>query len=326
MKEIWNKLVIYFTADSMTYWRIFSIDEVLPECKNYTPYYIDIRPRLADGHYKHLDFRSFSTSLDVGRKCPFQLTTLLGYSLAQHQLYLSSGDEELRSLFLSCCSLILSLCEYQGRRLHLLQKNDPRYGTYGSAMILGEFFSVLIRAYEMTHEQKYLDTCQELLWCFETEIQNGGVKAVFRKGNCFWYEEIAKEPVCHVLNGMIYSLLGLHDYATTTQNERAEHLFNQGVQWLEDAIHLFVYKNWSLYYVPEDTRINKYISSMMYHNLHICQLRVLANMTGRKRLHDISKYFEGVASSHTNRIWSGLILSKQKIRNSLYNRKMRFIF
>jgi hypothetical protein len=74
-----------------------------------------------------------------------------------------------------------------------------------------------------------LDFANRFLNSFFVEVENGGV--TYKTKNGYWYEEYAckggKES--RVLNGMMFALLGIHEYLKYTNDAKARFLFNKGV-------------------------------------------------------------------------------------------------
>ncbi|XP_033231176.1 D-glucuronyl C5-epimerase B isoform X3 [Belonocnema kinseyi] len=79
-----------------------------------------------------------------------------------------------------------------------------------SSMGQGHAISVLSRAYYHSGEDKYLHAAIRGLRPFRVTSTKGGVTASFL-GKYVWYEEYPTTPPSFILNGFIYSLIGLYD-------------------------------------------------------------------------------------------------------------------
>lgn len=91
-----------------------------------------------------------------------------------------------------------------------------------SAMGQGQAISVLARAYAHSGgDQKYLNTALNGLKPFRVQSSEGGVLATFLN-KYHWYEEYPTKPPSFVLNGFIFSLLGLYDLASIAPVEFSE--------------------------------------------------------------------------------------------------------
>lgn len=92
-------------------------------------------------------------------------------------------------------------------------------------MCQGQAISVLCRAYHVTGDTTYLKAAEAALEPFKVKSADGGVKAVFME-KLDWYEEYPTNPSTFILNGFMYSLIGLYDlHQTNVHNALAKHLY-----------------------------------------------------------------------------------------------------
>lgn len=89
--------------------------------------------------------------------------------------------------------------------------HPPRFPS-NSSPLQGHGLSLLSRAYLHTKDVGYLSACQAALPLFEKEAPVGGI--VNHLFGHPWYEEYPTTPGSYVLNGFMYSLIGLHDFRT----------------------------------------------------------------------------------------------------------------
>ncbi|XP_002131978.2 D-glucuronyl C5-epimerase [Ciona intestinalis] len=87
-----------------------------------------------------------------------------------------------------------------------------------SAMGQGQGMSVLSRAYHVFHDPKYIVALSRALQPFTKSSEQGGVRATFLK-TYTWYEEYPTKPSSFVLNGFMYSLIGLYDFKSLLEHE-----------------------------------------------------------------------------------------------------------
>src|SRR5260221_5480620 len=78
----------------------------------------------------------------------------------------------------------------------------PTKGRWLSALTQGNALSVLVRAYQLTSEQPFLDAAQRVIRTFERDILDGGVSAPVGSNGVF-FEEVAVYPAVHKLSGFI---------------------------------------------------------------------------------------------------------------------------
>lgn len=121
--------------------------------------------------------------------------------------------------------------------------NELKQGWY-SAMGQGHAISLLARAYyHSSGDERYLNAAFKGLKPFRIPSRQGGVLARFM-GKFDWYEEYPTTPASYVLNGFIYSLLGLYDLsiigpADNKGTMEAVVLFRQGMISLKKLLPLF---------------------------------------------------------------------------------------
>ena len=157
-----------------------------------------------------------------------------------------------------------------------------------SAMAQGQAMSLLVRAYLRTHNSKYLDAALRATHLFDVPSKDGGVLAKFA-GRYAWYEEYPTTPSVFVLNGFIYSLIGLYDLKTVvdpSEAREASRLYSTGMTSLKQLLPLFdtgsgtIYdlRHFALGSAPNLARWD-------YHTTHINQLLLLATIEEDKNNH-----------------------------------------
>ena len=111
-----------------------------------------------------------------------------------------------------------------------------------SAMAQAAPIQALIRANEITHDNKYLETASALLNSFFVEVKDGGVTYKNPNGG-WWYELFAGEGSKQStgINGMVVSVLGIYDYYSYTHSAKAKYLFDRGVQGLKNTLQYYDY-------------------------------------------------------------------------------------
>lgn len=126
---------------------------------------------------------------------------------------------------------------------------ELKQGWY-SAMGQGHAISLLARAYFHSNgDTKYLRAALNGLKPFHVPSRQGGVLAKFM-GKYDWYEEYPTTPASYVLNGFIYSLLGLYDLnamAPKNLSREAGSLFEQGMISLKKMLLMYDTGSGSVY-------------------------------------------------------------------------------
>lgn len=126
---------------------------------------------------------------------------------------------------------------------------ELKQGWY-SAMGQGHAISLLARAYYHSNgNSKYLRAAINGIKPFRVPSRQGGVLAKFM-GKYDWYEEYPTTPASYVLNGFIYSLLGLYDLnatAPTNLSREAGQLFDMGLISLKKMLLMYDTGSGSIY-------------------------------------------------------------------------------
>ena len=106
------------------------------------------------------------------------------------------------------------------------------------AMCQGQAISVLVRAFHQSGEEKYLQAAENAAKVFSIPSSRGGVKAVFLD-KYPWYEEYPTNPPTFILNGFMYSLLGLFDLKSVSSRNLAASLYKSGIESLAALLPLY---------------------------------------------------------------------------------------
>lgn len=165
--------------------------------------------------------------------------------------------------------------EYEGIQYSMWPYNFD-YPTYElkapwySGMAQGLGIEVLVAAYKLSDDDKYLHEARLAANSLYVPIDANGVAIYINNGNDgIWFEEYAKkntEPPM-VLNGHNFALIGLEKLLP--YDSSYTELYHQGVKALEYKIPYFDEKVWSRY------DLVKLMANPKYHRIHIDQLNYL---------------------------------------------------
>ena len=161
-----------------------------------------------------------------------------------------------------------------------------------SAMGQGQAISVLTRAYVATGRVEYLESASRGLEPFKYPTfgpDDGptGVRATFMNQHV-WYEEYPTQPNVYILNGFMYSLLGLYDFWKTSQgldqfrtsSELSRTLFLDGLKSLKTLLPFYDTGSGSVYDLRHFTMpgVEPKLARWDYHSLHVNLLYVLSTI------------------------------------------------
>lgn len=172
-----------------------------------------------------------------------------------------------------------------------------------SAMGQGQAISLLCRVYSHTKDKKYLIAAVKATKVFNIPSEQNGVLAVLF-GKYPWYEEYPTTPSLFVLNGFIYSLLGLYDLSKTIEDKEAERLFQQGFESLENVLPVYDNGHGSFYDLRHFSvpGFSPNIARWQYHRVHLELLDAIVGITGSKSinstLHRWINYAAGILARH----------------------------
>ncbi|GFO42313.1 D-glucuronyl c5-epimerase [Plakobranchus ocellatus] len=174
-----------------------------------------------------------------------------------------------------------------------------------SAMAQGQAMSALVRAYNLTLDHKYLTAAVKAMKLLTKNAKDGGVRTRFL-GRLDWYEEYPTIPSTFVLNGFVFSLLGLYDVMKTAKGsdqKLAEKLWTSGVRSLKTMLGLFDTGDGTLYdlrHVISHEAPNR--ARWDYHVTHIALIQQMAAIDGDPIFHRAAErwtaYFRGEKSPH----------------------------
>lgn len=174
-----------------------------------------------------------------------------------------------------------------------------------SAMAQGQAMSTLVRAYLVTRDLVYLSAAMRATAPFKRMSDQHGVKALFMNKHD-WYEEYPTTPSSFVLNGFIYSLIGLYDVAEIAGDKlgrEAGILFSRGLESLKAMLPLFDTGSGTVYDLRHFTLgVAPNLARWDYHTTHINQLQLLTSIDSSPIFREYAKrwksYLKGGRAKH----------------------------
>ena len=226
------------------------------------------------------------------------------WGLGNYNLFRQTQSPERQRNFLKASDWLCTHLEQNSHGLWVWNHHfDWEYRTtlkapWYSGLAQGQGISLLMRAHAETGAAKYMDAANRAYQSFLASTDEGGVIFTDEHGD-LWFEEYIVSPPTHILNGFIWAIWGIHDYALATGNASAHDLFTRAVKTLRTNLHRYDAGFWSLY-EESGTRLPM-LASAFYHRLHIVQLRVMHRLTGDKVFADYADRWEGYAQSRSRR-------------------------
>jgi heparosan-N-sulfate-glucuronate 5-epimerase len=275
------------------------------------PYYMLFREK-ADytGPYDNdgiplLDYRG-----SIGRQ--YNPIAIAQWGLANSNRYFASCDESRRERTRKAANWLVKNLEQNAHGLWVWNHHfdweyrDTLKAPWYSGLAQGQGISLLLRAQALTDEENYLGAAQRAFISLTKNISEGGVLFAEKdpaendlRENDLWIEEYVVNPPTHILNGFIWALWGVFDYAQACSDVIADQLWHRGVQSLVANLGRYDTGYWSLY-EQSGTRL-KMLASPFYHRLHIVQLRVMAKLTGEVKFTEFAERWQRYENRHLNR-------------------------
>jgi hypothetical protein len=249
-----------------------------------------------------LDYRG-----DIGLQ--YNPIAIAQYGLGNYNLWRRTTDEVRRQKFFRAADwLVLNLEESSKGILVWNHHFDWEYrdklsAPWYSALAQGQGISVLVRAHRESGDPRYMDAARAALASFLRPTADGGVAFTDDTGD-LWFEEYIVSPPTHILNGFIWALWGLYDYALVTKEIAVQQLFARGIRTLLHNLNRYDLGFWSLY-EQSGTRLPM-VASAFYHRLHIVQLRVMFHLTGEEAFAGVADRWQDYSHSRLNRARAAL--------------------
>ena len=233
--------------------------------------------------------------LSVGPR--YNPTRIAAYALAHYNRYLRTQAGESRARFLQAADWFLRAPEGKWAYDYPWSGLQP---PWLSAMAQGEGISVLVRAWVLSGEARYLEQARRALAPFLLPVAQGGVRSALEDGSPF-LEEYPTDPPDHVLNGFLYALIGLLDLQRVDPDAVAGVGLEALLDTLERHIGLWDAGFWSIYDLGYRRTGVPNLVTVSYHNLHVTQLTFLGHMARRPGLLKVARRWAAYARRPFNR-------------------------
>jgi hypothetical protein len=179
-----------------------------------------------------------------------------------------------------------------------------------SAMYQGVVISTLVRGYRINGDEELLDLSKRATIVFSQDIEKGGVRT--SEGTGALYEEYPVYPLPRVLDGFLFSLLGLYDLAIQTGSSDVRRLFDMGIEGLKGTLPFWNYRNkWTWY------GSHGYLCPPHYHKLNAILVSILGRLTGDAALQNFARAWDTSARSLTDKVEIFLMFAFTKNRARL---------
>lgn len=150
-----------------------------------------------------------------------------------------------------------------------------------SAMTSGRILGLLVRAHALTQDNKYMVIAAKVFKKLSLKRELGGMMTYGKDGTA-WLEEVAYpgSESFKVLNGHIFGLAGVYDYAQYIKSKEANNLLEKGIKAVENNLDSF--DSGFLSYYSEKSPVKEdrlFAERGGYNVIHIQQLLWLYEIT-----------------------------------------------
>jgi hypothetical protein len=165
-----------------------------------------------------------------------------------------------------------------------------------SALASGNAMSALLRGWERFGDDTYLTAATAAYRALHSHRE--GLPICIDAAEELWYEEYPAEVPLHVLNGHVYALLGVLDYARISDDAEAHARWRRAAATLLSRLADYDLGYWSAY----ELRWREPAALHYQKNIHVPQLRILAALTGAGAFAEVADRWEGYVESRTSRL------------------------
>ena len=291
-------------SSQLTFWH--EVPEINPRARTgqLGPYYMRFREK-ADyaGRYDAAGIPLLDYKGAIGLQ--YNPIAIAQWGLANYNRFRDTGEEGRRAKAMQSADWLCANLEQNAHGLYVWNHHfdwDYRVmlkAPWYSGLAQGQGVSLLLRAHAQSGDRKYLEAAERAFVPLTRPIAEGGVLFTDEEGN-LWIEEYLVDPPTHILNGFLWALWGVFDYALACPDSNAKSIFERGVATLTRNLQRYDTGYWSLY-EQSGTRL-KMIASPFYHRLHIVQLKVMAMLSRDARFAAVAERWEGYAQRRSNRM------------------------
>lgn len=243
--------------------------------------------------------------------------TVCQVGLGTFDLYLKTNNEIYLKQVISCCDWLLDTClsdaSFCSWSVPYSFKLFGMSKGFKSGLIQGQAISLLVRAYSVTKDDRYLDLSYKALNFLIKPVQDGGCRV---QGKWIYEEYPNKKENNLVLNGAISAYWGIYDLSIVSNKAFVGNILKKSTEDIISLLNCYDMGIYSRYCLKKNCFYYNNIASPYYHREHIEQLKILYEMTKNS---DVLKILEKFISydkplnAFLSKIVKGLCLFMQKI-------------
>lgn len=215
------------------------------------------------------------------------------------EMYKNCTDDYFILTFIEICDNLITIIDtetslyncFEFKTCHLTKNNKDNIkerlilrtnSKWRSSLSHGMIVSSFVRCYVFTLNKKYLEYAIKLANEYNLLVSEGGFKRLLFDKFVFYEEYPTVEYGNYVLNGFIFSLIGLYDLLQYVNNDSIKKCYDDGIFTLENILPFYDAGNGSYYDLTHLTGISPTKTRSQYHCTHIEQLKVMYLITNKK--------------------------------------------
>lgn len=286
-------------AKMLTGKSIYHVDQGLGQVIDAGGYYNDLTQKVLMGDAnldeEGIPFLEHSDGSHV--KMP---TMIFQYGLGAYDLWLIKQEEKYQEIVRNCADWACVNIQENGawNNFFYIYPDNPY-----CAMTQGEGISLLVRAYDLFHSEKYLLCAQKAVRFLLLDSKDGGVAKY--EGSDLILLEYTHLPV--VLNGWIFALWGLYDYNRFFNDFIVKKAYDDSLRTLIGMLPMFSLSYWSKY------DLKGMIASPFYHHLHIAQMKAMVKVSQHDVFGEYATKWEAEEKNLVNKSMAFMVKAVQKI-------------
>ena len=243
-------------------------------------------------------------------------------ALGYYDKYLVNKKQEDKDAFLTQANYFLKHGREVRDGILLWEYNFPfemrnhLSAPWRSALAQGQALSVLIRAHQLTKDEQWAETAHKGYNAFRymSKDHEGGV--LDNQNGFIWAEEYIVNPPNHVLNGFIWALWGVREYAVYFRDDHAQNLWTECLKTLESNLENYDLGFWTSYDWPQGYNKNLPVmpASLYYQRLHTVQMEAMYNLTKKEIYQHYWKRWQRFYNNHVYKTTAFVWKSYFKLR------------